>query len=194
MALPKDYKKYKWFVTSCGNMVVAGKSAQQNDALIGHAKEMEHDTVVMHTSSPGSPFSVILSEIKEVTKFDLEECATFTGCFSKAWKEGKRKTEVHVFRASQLEKKKGMKTGTWGVRGAVEKVVVELKLALTKQKNTYRAIPLSAVKKSGVLMTILPGKADKTVMADFILEKLKEKKAKKDELLSALPAGGITVL
>lgn len=191
MVLPKDFKKYKWFVTSSGKIVVGGKSAEQNDLLLKEITEKENDFVVMHTSHPGSPFSVILSTIPEVSKEDLEECAIFTGCFSRAWKDGKEKTQVHIFRASQLEKKRGMKAGTWGVNKPIENVSVDLTLVLTKQKNVYRAVPPTSAKK--VLLTIAPGKKDKTIVVNDILKKLNEKPEKKDEILAALPAGGISI-
>ena len=73
----KDYTKYRWFYTSSGKLVVGGKSSEQNDLLIKRIKSFNVNFTVMHTSSPGSPFSVILSEKNKINKSDLEECAIF---------------------------------------------------------------------------------------------------------------------
>jgi hypothetical protein len=191
MSLSKDFKKYKWFVTSNGVLVVGGKSAVQNDELMKVVKESGKDYLIMHTSSAGSPFCVIVSDVDKVKKSDIGECAVFCGCFSRAWREGKRKTKVHLFKSSKVGKLKGMKVGTWGVLGKVKEINVELKLVLTKQKNVYRAVPEKSAKV--VLMMICPGKIDKRKVVNKIKELLKDEKVKEDELLSALPAGGVRI-
>ena len=129
--LSENYKRYKWFFTSSNKLVIGGKSAEQNDSLISLLKSQEKDFIVMHTSSPGSPFSVIVSYIENVIKSDIKECAVFTACFSQSWKKGKKKESVDIFRLSQLTKKHGMKTGLWLVLGEIERVSVDLSLVLT---------------------------------------------------------------
>jgi hypothetical protein len=187
----KDAKKYKWFYTSSGKLVVGGKSGKQNDELLVKLKKFGKEYYVMHTSSPGSPFCVIDAEVSKVTKKDLAECAVFTGCFSRAWRQGKKKAEIHVFKLSQLKKLKSMNIGMWGVQGSVKKNVVELKLILTKQKSVYRAVPEKSAKKK--LLKICPGKVDKVRMIGKLKEALEDKKVKEDELLGALPAGGVAI-
>ena len=142
----------------------------------------------MHTSSPGSPFSVILSDT--ATLKDKKECAIFTACFSKAWKQRKRKAKIDIFNLSQLYKIKGMKKGTWGVRGKVERVIVELSLVLTKQEDSLRAVPESAAKK--ILLKIAPGKVDKSLMLSKLAVELGN--YKQDDILSALPPGGLRII
>lgn len=191
--LTKNYRKYKWFFTSSGKLVVGGKSAVQNDELLNHLKSTGQDHIVMHTSHPGSPFSVVLSDIKKVKPADIEECAVFTGCFSKAWKLGLKKTQVHYFKLSQLYKKPDMKTGTWGITGIVKKTDVKLELVLTTQKGVLRAISENSVKnKKSILLKICPGKTPKELMlAKLQIEINRHFSA--NELLSALPAGGVRV-
>ena len=67
----EEYKKYRWFYTSSGNLVVGGKNAEQNDGLLTAMKKMSKDYWVMHTSSPGSPFSIIICDPKKVSKADI---------------------------------------------------------------------------------------------------------------------------
>ena len=192
MDLVKSYRKYKWFFTSSGKLVVGGKSAEQNDALLKEITKNHKDHIVMHTSSPGSPFSVILSDMSKITKKDLEECASFTGCFSRAWKQRERKVEVHIFKSSELHKERSMKTGTWGVKGKVNKIKVKLELVLIKQKGTLRAVPEKSIKKKDILLKVCPGSVDKSSMFNPIASKIKEKFGKED-FMSALPAGGIKI-
>lgn len=194
MDLEKDYKKFRWFFTSSDKLVVGGKSAEQNDLLLKYLKSTKKDYVIMHTSSPGSPFSVILSETDNVTQKDLAETAIFTASFSRAWKEKKKSAIIDSFNLSQLHKAPLMKTGTWGVKGKVNHYAAPLMLALVKQKDILRAVPEISVKnKKDIFFKIAPGIIDK----QDILLKLKielHSHAKADEILSALPAGGIKII
>lgn len=186
-----DYKRYRWFFTSSGKLVIGGKSAEQNDSLLDILKEEEGDYIVMHTSTPGSPFSVILEDIGEVSQEDIEECAIFTGCFSKVWKSGKSKALVGIFKLSQLYKDKTMKQGTWGVAGDVEEHSVKLELVLTKQKNVLRAVPEQTAETK--IVKILPG----TIKKEDISAKLElelDNSFDEEELLSALPSGGFKII
>lgn len=186
----EEYKKYRWFYTSAGNLVVGGKNAGQNDDLLSRMKMMSKDYWVMHTLSPGSPFSIIICDPKKVSKADLNETAIFTGCFSRAWRAKKQKAVIDIFRLSQVHKDKKMKEGTWAVLGTVSHKEVTLKLVLARQKGILRAVPESTVKsKKDIILKICPGNVDKS---DFITKIDVElgSNFKDEELLSALPAGG----
>ena len=189
----EDYKKYKWFFTKSGKLVVGGKNAEQNDELINKMKKNNVNYIVMHTKNPGSPFSIILDKPEKVNKEDIEECAVFTGCFSKTWRDKKNKVVIDVFRISSLYKNKEMSVGTWGVKKKVERLEVEKELFLIKQKGILRAVPKTSVKnKKEIIVKILPGNLEKK---DAILKIQIEtnKKLNQEELTSALPSGGIRI-
>jgi len=185
-----DYKKYKWFYTKSGKLVIGGKSAEQNDSLLAELKNTGKDYVVMHTKSPGSPFCTIIAPVKSVTAKDIEECAIFTGCFSRAWKEGKKKTIVDIFQLSQILKAKNMKTGTWQVNGKIVNHPVNLELVLIKQEGIVRAVPVATADPENIIAYASPGKIDKVeaVATTKILALLK---LNKEQLIAALPAGGV---
>lgn len=183
-----NYKKYKWFFTSSEKIVVGGKNAVQNEELLHLLKKEKKELIVLHTSAPGSPFSIILEDPKKVTKLDIFEAATFTACFSQTWKSGKKRSDVDVFKLSQLSKPAKAKIGTWQVSGKVETISVPLELYLVKQNSLLRAVPTKTAKN--VLFKILPGKIDKKdLLAKIQLET--KSQLTQDEILSALPAGGI---
>ncbi|MEI6732267.1 MAG: NFACT RNA binding domain-containing protein [archaeon] len=188
----EDYQKYRWFFTSQDNLVVSGKNALQNDELLSRIKNSKKELIVMHTTLPGSPFSVILTEEKKVKKSDIEECAIFTGSFSQAWKLGAKKASIDVFKSSSIHKDKLMKPGTWGVRSIIERMAIPLSLSLTKQEEVVRAVPSSMVNSKNKLI-IVPGSIKKE---DFILKIELETKGEygQEELVSALPAGGFKLL
>jgi len=184
----QEYSKYRWFFTSNNNLVIGGKSAEQNEKLVKMIMKDKENYVVMHTRMPGSPFAIILSEI--VDAHDLEEVAIWTGCFSRAWREGKRKAMIDVFTKNQIGKKKNMKSGTFGVRGDVKNKEVVLRLVLVKQKKKLRAVPTKTVKKKDVLMKLIPGKTSKQKAGEIISEKLG---VGVEEVLNALPTGGFSL-
>src|SRR3989344_3461594 len=185
-----DYKKYKWFFTKSGKLVVGGKSAESNDVLLNELKSMRKELVVMHTKSPGSPFCAILAPVNAVNEGDISECAVFTGCFSRAWKEGKKSVSVHMFKLSQLSKGNVMKEGSWNVRGRVKDFNVNLELVITKQNEIVRAVPKLSINVGEAIAFARPGKIDKTKL--IISNKMAAlKKLNKEQLISALPAGGV---
>jgi len=175
-----EHEKYRWFYTSSNKLVVGGKNALQNEELVKNLISSGKNYIVMHTKTPGSPFSIIESESTD--EKDIEETAIFTACFSRAWKEKKAKTLVDIFKANQIVKKKGMKLGTFGVIGKINSRTVELKLYLAKQKNILRALPYNI--KNAIF--IIPGNINKAEIAEQIAEKLK---VKFEQALQALPTG-----
>lgn len=189
----EEYKKYRWFYTSSGKLVVGGKNAGQNDDLLTRMKKISKDYWVMHTSSPGSPFSIIICDPKKVSKIDLKETAIFTGCFSREWRAKKTKAKIHIFKLSQVHKNSKMKEGTWGVLGKMSFQDVQLKLVLTKQKGILRAVPEPTIKnKKDIILKICPGNVDKSNFITKINVEIGPN-FKEEELLSALPAGGVSI-
>jgi len=188
----EDYQKYRWFVTSSGKLVIGGKSAEQNEALLKKLKSSEEDRIIMHTAQPGSPFSVILSPINSVNSSDMIEGAIFTASFSRAWRQEKKKINVDIFYLSSLYKLSSMKTGTWGVKNILKKSSATLALVLTKQKGKLRAVPENSLKSSAPLLKISPGKTDKIHFISQI-QALLNNKFSKEEILAALPPGCLKI-
>ena len=182
----QDYEKYRWFFTSNKHLVIGGKSAEQNEEVIKKYKN-KGKYVVMHTSSPGSPFSVILAD--NPSPKDLEETAIFTACFSRAWREGKKKEIIDIFLMEQMIKNKSMKTGTFGVVGLVDRKTVELKLYSERQKGKLRFVSFKTKDKKS--LCIIHGKINKEQFAEQIAIKLE---IPKEQVLNALPTGGFKVI
>lgn len=187
--LQKNYRKYRWFFTRSGKLVIGGKSATQNDELLEQITALSGDYLVMHTAAPGSPFCVILAPLSSITKADRTECAVFTGCFSRAWRDKKTNATIDIFLSSQFVKTRTMKTGTWGVKTRVERMNVQPKLALTRQHSILRAVPLSTLPQKKVLAIICPGTLGKDDIATKLELEIHEH-VSQEEVLAALPAGG----
>lgn len=192
MELEQNYQNYKWFFTASGKLVVCGKNAEQNDALLKELTKENKNCLVMHTLSPGSPFCAILSSSSDLSEKDKLACAGFTACFSQAFKQGKKKIQVDSFLSQNLIKTNLMKTGTWAVKKRINSYQIKPKLFLVKQKDTIRAIPEQALKPNQkTFFEINQGKENKSNLLKKIKEKLKD--ASDEEILSALPSGGLNV-
>lgn len=197
--IPKNipYKKYRWFITSSGKLVIGGKSAQQNEEIIkmcmkGEHLDLDHRTslkewtakkkkyIVMHTQTPGSPFSIILDENPSAK--DLEEVVGFTASFSRQWRSGNKEAQVDIFLLEQIYKDIKMETGTFGVLGERDNKKTQLKLFFKKQQGVLRAVPFEVPNS----LVIIPGKIPKNKFALNLMEKYN---IKIEEALNALPTG-----
>ncbi len=102
--------KFREFETKSGKKVLVGKDAKSNDELV---KQIEKDEVVLHTAKPGSPFVNIKGK---ANKKDVKEAAIFCASKSQDWRDNKGDVIVHIFTGKDVYKRKGMKSGTFGVK------------------------------------------------------------------------------
>ena len=102
---------FREFITSSEKLVLAGKSAKNNEELVSQIEPTED---VFHTESPGSPFVNIKS--KKTNKQDRHEAAVFCAAHSKIFRDAPGDVSVHHFKGSDITKSKMMKLGTFGVK------------------------------------------------------------------------------
>jgi len=101
---PKEwFEKFRWFVSSDGFLVVAGKDAVSNEVLV--KKHTESWDVVFHSDIVGAPFVVVKTEGKEPSDQVLKEAAEFAAAYSRGWREGFGSVDVYWVKPEQLSKK-----------------------------------------------------------------------------------------
>ena len=76
------FERYKWFITSSGKLVIAGRDAHSNDNIV--KKHLKEKDVFAHADVHGAP-STILKEGAVATPAELREACTFALAHSKAW-------------------------------------------------------------------------------------------------------------
>ncbi len=96
------FEKFRWFNSSEGFLVVAGKYTVSNEVLI--KKYTESYDVVFHAEIVGSPFVVVKTEGKEPGAQTLQEAGEFAASFSRAWREGMGSADVYWVKPEQLSK------------------------------------------------------------------------------------------
>jgi len=107
------FEKFRWFVSSDGFFVVAGKDAVSNEVLV--KKYTEDDDVVFHADVVGAPFVVVKTEGKKPNEQCLREASEFAAAFSRGWREGFASVDVYWVKPEQLSK--GGPSGEYVPRG-----------------------------------------------------------------------------
>jgi predicted ribosome quality control (RQC) complex YloA/Tae2 family protein len=102
---------FRKFLTSNGTVIMAGKSAEQNEIIVGDFQNKTN--IIMHTAKPGSPFCVITEKPKIG---DEKETALLCAKKSQDWRDNKSDVLVHIFTGKDVYKKKEMPLGTFGVK------------------------------------------------------------------------------
>jgi predicted ribosome quality control (RQC) complex YloA/Tae2 family protein len=177
------YERYRWFVTTDGHLVIGGRDASSNSAVI--RKHMTEDDIVFHAEIHGSPFFLVKNaknQDNENTNF-IEETAQATVSFSRAWKDGLSSGDAYWVFPNQV--KKGAPTGQFlpkgsfvieGKRNFCKGIELKLSIGLVKIENRYTIVsgPLNAIKKrSLVFVSLLPGGSDpmnlaKKIKSEFV--------------------------
>ncbi len=81
----KWFEKFRWFVSSEGFLVLAGKDASTNEVLV--KKHMEDNDLYCHADVYGAPHVVIKDGQKAGERTIFEACQ-FAVSMSRAWSQG----------------------------------------------------------------------------------------------------------
>ena len=78
------FEKFDWFISSENYLVLAGKNAQQNEALV--KKYMDKNDLFMHSEMAGAAIAVIKNPSGGIVPpITLNEAATYEVCHSHSW-------------------------------------------------------------------------------------------------------------
>ncbi|MCK4444929.1 MAG: NFACT family protein, partial [Thermoplasmata archaeon] len=76
------FDSYRWFISSEGNLVIAGRDAKSNDRIV--KRHLKNGDRYAHADVKGAP-SVVVKEGSKATEVTLKEACQFAVTFSKAW-------------------------------------------------------------------------------------------------------------
>jgi len=205
------YERYRWFVTTDGHLVIGGRDASSNSAVI--RKHMTENDLVFHAEIHGSPFFLVKNATNQENGTFVEETAQATVSFSRAWKDGLSNGDAYWVFPNQV--KKGAPTGQFlpkgsfvieGKRNFCRGIEIKLSIGLIQIENKrYRFVcgPSSAIqKRSLVLASLLPGGSDPMYLAKKIKSEFVKvisdfdpdladylKRVILDEIIRILPSG-----
>lgn len=187
------FTNYRWFITSDGNLVIAGKDAESNDSVV--KKYLGEKDIYLHADIHGAP-SVVMRLANKQTEIGIQEGALFAWCMSKAWSSRFGNGSVFYVTKSQVSKTpesgEYLARGAWIIRGKKNYIThLELELAVGFQKYENRdyvvAAPASSVQGKRVI--IVPGEGKEEVVRE-ISEFLE---VEKESVYPALPPGGWSI-
>jgi predicted ribosome quality control (RQC) complex YloA/Tae2 family protein len=161
----KWYEKFRWFRTSDGFLVVAGKDSVSNEVLV--KKYTEPNDPIFHADITGAPFVVLKIKEKNPSETSLSEASEFAAAQSRAWREGAGTADVYWVKLDQLSKSGPSgeyvpKGGfvVYGKRNWIRNVPLRLAIGLIEDNIdlTFIGGPLSAVKAfTKFYVIIIPG-------------------------------------
>lgn len=194
-AVKRDwFEKFKWFYTSRGKLVIAGRDATSNEIII--KKHTEKDDIVFHTEAPGSPFCVIKTNGEKVSEDELKETAQFCASHSAAWKRGLGTAEVYWIRPEQVSKEapsgEYISKGAFMIDGKRNYMNPTLEMGLCVYNEKLMCGPLLAIEKlAKEYYKITLGNKEKGEIAKIVKKKFPSFEL--DDILRILPTGGIKI-
>jgi len=169
------YERYRWFITSEGHLVVAGKDASSNIALL--KKHLEPGDLVFHAEVRGAA-AVILKGGMGAGERSRAEAAQFAAAYSRAWKEGLRTITVYYIEPSQIsfEPPPGhyLPRGGFIVKGERHYIQVRLELAIgvTGDLELVYGPPTAVAARAISFVRLEPGNRQADELADVILRRI----------------------
>ncbi|MEM0133805.1 MAG: NFACT family protein [Thermoplasmatales archaeon] len=165
------FTNYRWFITSDGNLVIAGKDASSNDSVV--KKYLGEKDLYFHADIHGAP-SVVMKVVNEPSEKGIEEAAVFSWCMSKAWNTKLGNGSVFYVTKSQVSKTpesgEYLARGAWVIRGKKNYINhLNLEIAVGYQKYENRdyvvAAPISSI--PGMKAIIIPGEGREEVVKEI---------------------------
>lgn len=179
------FEKFRWFVSSDGFLVVAGKDATSNEVLV--KKYTEDKDVVFHADIVGAPFVVVKTEGKKPSEQCLREAGEFAAAFSRGWREGFGSVDVYWVRPEQLSKGgpsgESVAHGAFVVRGERNwmrgtplRIAVGVAISDRESRARISGGPVEAVRaKSNAYVVIVPGDVEGKELFNRVLTSLGRK-------------------
>jgi len=195
---PAWFERYKWFISSEGVLVIAGKDAKSNEQIV--KKHLKPGDRYVHADIHGAP-SVIVKAKEDMTEITFEEAGIFSLAMSKAWNAGIAGGSAYWVTPEQVSKRaesgEFIPKGAFIIRGKrnyFEKLELRLGIGVCTftSKPMIMCGPVSAARKNcQEFVEIVPGdlakeKAVKELAARFSWDI--------SEVQAILPSGGVKII
>ncbi len=184
------FEKFHWFKTTNGFLVVSGKDASQNEAVV--AKHAEKNDFFFHADIQGAAVTILQTKAapESVPKEDCEEAAQFAASYSSAWKKMLGSVDVYRVLVSQLSKKSHgefVSKGSFVMKGSREwykNAELGLKIGFD-EAGLLISLPAKCGRKLQKEVQLKPGTASQNQASKKLAEKFEVKDT--GEVLSLLP-------
>jgi len=196
------YERYRWFNTSDNFLVVGGRVAASNSAVV--RKHLVKNDKIFHADIFGSPFFII-KNAEDAPDSSMKEVAHATVCFSRAWREGLYGVKAYWVHPEQVKKSapsgEFLPKGSFtieGQRNFINPGNLKLAVGIIPQEDGYSLTcgPPETIKKNSICYAIIEPHglemvdAAKKIRIEF--SKMYDEITKKisiDDFVRIMPAG-----
>ncbi|MFP4608860.1 MAG: NFACT RNA binding domain-containing protein [Candidatus Aenigmatarchaeota archaeon] len=199
------FDRYKWFISSEGHLVIAGKDTKTNEEVV--KKHMEKHDRYAHADAGGAPSVVIKrGDNEDIGERTLREACQYAILHSKEWKRGIAAGRAYWVKPSQVNKTaeagESLPTGAFVIRGnrnymddlPMEAVLSEIDYRSDKKIMCAPSLGCEDRKENAEMkkkVTFIPGKKD---VNEFAKEMSDHFKVPIDEILKILPPGDVEIV
>ena len=193
----KWYEKLHWFVTSDNTLVVAGRDAGSNEAVV--KKYLDNNDIYLHADIHGASSTVVKLEGKSLNDTILKESGEFAASFSSAWSKGFSTQDVFWVYPDQVSKTpepgEYLSKGSFVIRGNRNFIrSARLKIAIGIVDYEGKRImsgPVEALEAHCENYVVLkPGYTKKEAIAKKIIHEINEDDLiTLDDIIRVLPSG-----
>ncbi len=194
----KWYEKLRWFVSGDGTLVVCGRDAGSNEAVV--KKYLEQNDVYLHADIHGAPSVVAKISSDKLNNDLLYELGIFAASFSSAWSRNYGMQDVYWVEPEQVSKTpvsgEFVPKGAFIIRGHrnyIRGCKLEISIGIVEYDGEKRIMagPKTAMEKyTSKFVTIKPGYTKKEKIAKEILARINEDNLiSLDDVVRVLPSG-----
>ena len=193
----KWYEKLRWFVTSDNTLVVGGRDAGTNEAIV--KKYLDNNDIYLHADIHGASSTAIKLEGKSLNDTILKESGEFAASFSSAWSKGFTTQDVFWVHPDQVSKTpeagEFLAKGSFVIRGNrnfIRSARVKIAIGIVNYEGKrIMAGPVDALEAHCENYVVLkPGYTKKEAIAKKILHKINEEDLiTLDDIIRVLPSG-----
>lgn len=191
------FESYKWFISSGGHLVLAGRDARTNDQVV--KKHLTSADRYAHADVHGAP-SVVVKEGSTATEEELAEACAFALVHSKAWNAGIREGSAYWVLPDQVSKTPDagafVPRGAFIIRGKrnyIHHIQMELVVGEIEHQGSRKVVcgPRSAISAiSQKYVVISPGEQGRSKLSSSLA---KELGVPEEEVSRILPPGNVEV-
>jgi predicted ribosome quality control (RQC) complex YloA/Tae2 family protein len=193
------FDRYRWFISSDGNIVVAGRDAKTNDKVV--KKYLSDKDRYAHAEIHGAPSVVVKNKDGEIPERTLREACEFALAHSKAWNAKHGSGTAYWVNPDQVSKTppagEFIPRGAFVIRGRRNFIQnIELKMAIGSVNyegaEKLMCAPESALESQSQSYIVFgPGDVKKS---DFVKRICKVFDVEQEEVAGILPPGNIRIL
>ncbi|MBR0270575.1 MAG: NFACT family protein [Methanobrevibacter sp.] len=193
----KWYEKMRWFITSDNTLVIGGRDAGTNEALV--KKYLDNNDIYLHADIHGATSTVIKLGDKSLNDTIIKESGEFAASFSSAWSKGFTTQDVFWVHPDQVSKTpepgEFLPKGSFVIRGNrnyIRSARVKIAIGIVDYEGKrIMAGPVEALEAHCENFVVLkPGYTKKEAIAKKILHKINEDDLiTLDDVIRVLPSG-----